>query len=231
MICIGVKEESLSIVFSCCRLLIPCLKNYNGGLVNIDCAFLCMGDISRLKAFFKDLTTSFKSLDEIYVSFALCGTRGGVNPEASHLNLRINSCKFSHGLNGTINDRATMKITEVGIEDIELVLDLYNSLHFYPSNAGVTTIKNDVMHDLENSGEKLEFGKEYEILGLPKGSEKRFRSYADMCSQQLITSRENNLLNMAGCNLGLVAPGCCSFSFILGCSKCFNMIYFLGYVE
>lgn len=33
---------------------------------------------------------------------------------------------------------------------------------------------------------------------------------------------------MAGCNLGLVAPGCCSFSFILGCSKCFNMIYFVA---
>lgn len=67
----------------------------------------------------------------------LCGTWGGVSPEASHLNSRINSCKFSHGLNGTINDLATMKITEVGIEDNELVHDFYNSVHFYPSKAGV----------------------------------------------------------------------------------------------
>lgn len=34
----------------------------------------------------------------------------------------------------------------------------------------LTTIKIDVMHALENSGEKPEFGKEYEILVLSKGS-------------------------------------------------------------
>lgn len=133
----GERGKLARIVFSCSRLLIPCLKNYNGGLVNIDCAFLCIGDISGLKAFFKDLTTSFKSLDEIYVWFFLCGTWGGVSPEASYLDSRTNSCKFSHGLNGTINDLATMKITEVGIEDNELVHDFYNSVHLYPSKAGV----------------------------------------------------------------------------------------------
>lgn len=125
----GERGKLARIVFSCSRLLIPCLKNYNGGLVNIDCAFLCIGDISGLKAFFKDLTTSFKSLDEIYVWFSLRYLGRG-EP-------RINSCKFSHGLNGTINDLATMKITEVGIEDNELVHDFYNSVHFYPSKAGV----------------------------------------------------------------------------------------------
>jgi stachyose synthetase len=101
-----------------------------------------------LKAFTKDLRTKFKGLDDVYVWHALCGYWGGVRPGTTHLNSKIVPCKLSPGLDGTMVDLAVVKILEgsIGLVDPNQAYDLYDSMHSYLAESGVTGVKIDVIH-------------------------------------------------------------------------------------
>lgn len=105
------------------------------------------GTSGRLKAFTKDLRTCFKGLDDIYMWHAVCGAWGGVKPGATHLNSKLAPCIVSPGLDGTMPDLAVVRIVNgsIGLVHPEQANDLYNSMHSYLAESGVTGVKVDVM--------------------------------------------------------------------------------------
>lgn len=108
----------------------------------------CRAHNYGLKAFTRDLRTKFKGLDDIYVWHALCGAWGGVRPGSTRLNSKLIPCKLSPGLDGTMEDLAVVKIVEggIGLVHPDQADDLYDSMHSYLSDAGITGVKVDVIH-------------------------------------------------------------------------------------
>jgi stachyose synthetase len=114
-----------------------------------ECGSLCCKKKEYgLKAFTKDLRTKFKGLDDVYVWHALCGAWGGVRPGTAHLNTKIVPCKLSPGLDGTMEDLAVVKLVEgsIGLVDPNQANDLYDSMHSYLAESGVTGVKVDAIH-------------------------------------------------------------------------------------
>lgn len=101
-----------------------------------------------LKAFTKDLRTKFKGLDDVYVWHALCGAWGGVRPETTHLDTKIVPCKLSPGLDGTMEDLAVVEISKasLGLVHPSQANELYDSMHSYLAESGITGVKVDVIH-------------------------------------------------------------------------------------
>nr|CAC86963.1 stachyose synthase [Stachys affinis] len=152
-----------------------------------DCS--CKSQNSGMKAFTNDLRTNFKGLDDIYVWHALAGAWGGVKPGATHLNAKIEPCKLSPGLDGTMTDLAVVKILEgsIGLVHPDQAEDFYDSMHSYLSKVGITGVKVDVIHTLEyvseNYGGRVELGKAY-YKGLSKSLKKNFNGSGLISSMQ-----------------------------------------------
>ena len=106
------------------------------------------GDDMGMKAFTRDLRTKFKGLDDIYVWHALTGAWGGVRPGSTHLKSKITPLKSSPGLDGTMTDLAVVKVIEgkIGLVHPDQAYDLFDSMHSYLSEAGITGVKVDVIH-------------------------------------------------------------------------------------
>lgn len=106
-----------------------------------------------MKAFTKDLRKQFKVLDDIYVWHALCGAWGGVRPGSTHLNAKVIPATVSPGLDGLMNDLAVVKIVEggIGLVHPDQADDLYESMHSYLAEVGITGVKVDVIHVRFNS--------------------------------------------------------------------------------
>lgn len=149
----------------------------------------CKAEANGMKAFTRDLRTNFKGLDDIYVWHALCGAWGGVRPGATHLNSKIIPCKLSPGLDGTMDDLAVVKIVEggIGLVHPDQAQDLYDSMHSYLSNVGITGVKVDVIHTLEyvseEYGGRVELAKAY-YKGLSKSLAKNFNGNGLISSMQ-----------------------------------------------
>lgn len=142
-----------------------------------------------MKAFARDLRTKFKCLDDIYVWHALCGAWGGVRPGSTHLNCKIVPCKFSSGLDGTMNDLAVVKLVEggIGLVHPDQAEDFYDSMHSHLAKAGITGVKVDVIHTLESLsdeyGGRVELAKAY-YKGLSNSLSKNFNGNGIISSMQ-----------------------------------------------
>ncbi|XP_073053919.1 LOW QUALITY PROTEIN: stachyose synthase-like [Primulina eburnea] len=149
----------------------------------------CKLQNSGMKAFTKDLRTTFKGLDDIYVWHALCGAWGGVRPGATHLNSKVVPCKLSPGLDGTMTDLAVVKIIEgsIGLVHPDQADDFYDSMHSYLAKVGITGVKVDVIHDLEyvseDYGGRVDIAKTY-YKGLSKSLAKNFNGTGLISSMQ-----------------------------------------------
>lgn len=115
------------------------------GCANCNCS---QSGLSGMKAFTKDLRTRFKGLDDVYVWHALAGAWGGVRPGATHLDSKVTPVTMSPGLDGTMTDLAVVKIVEGGIGLVHPTEadDLYDSMHSYLAESGITGVKVDVIH-------------------------------------------------------------------------------------
>ncbi|KAL5983475.1 Tethering factor for nuclear proteasome sts1 [Asimina triloba] len=142
-----------------------------------------------LKAFADDLRRTIKGLDDVYVWHALCGAWGGVRPGTTHLDSKINPCKLSPGLDGTMDDLAVVKIVEGGIGLVrpDQTIDFYDSMHSHLAKSGITGVKVDVMHTLEYVGEeyggRVELAKAY-YKGLTESLKKNFKGNGIIASMQ-----------------------------------------------
>lgn len=101
-----------------------------------------------LKALIKDLKEKFICLDDVYVWHALCGAWGGVRPGTTHLNSKITPAKLAAGLEKTMYDLAVVMIEKggIGLVDPNQAADLYEAMHSYLADVGVTGVKVDVIH-------------------------------------------------------------------------------------
>ncbi|PKI44491.1 hypothetical protein CRG98_035126 [Punica granatum] len=142
-----------------------------------------------MKAFTRDLRANFKGLDDIYVWHALCGAWGGVRPGSTHLDSKVVPCKLSPGLDRTMEDLAVVKVVEAGIGLVNpsQAEDLYDSMHSYYAEAGITGVKLDVIHDLEyvceEYGGRVELAKAY-YKGLSNSLSKNFKGSGLISSMQ-----------------------------------------------
>ncbi|KAL2239069.1 stachyose synthase [Sesamum indicum] len=149
----------------------------------------CKSENFGMKAFTRDLRQNFKGLDDIYVWHALAGAWGGVRPGATHLKSKIQACKLSPGLDGTMTDLAVVKIIEgsIGLVDPDQADDFYDSMHSYLSKVGITGVKVDVIHMLEyvseEYGGRVELAKAY-YKGLSKSLSKNFKGTGLISSMQ-----------------------------------------------
>ncbi|KAK6913670.1 LOW QUALITY PROTEIN: Glycosyl hydrolases 36 [Dillenia turbinata] len=132
-----------------------------------------------LKALLNDMKVKFPSLDDVYVWHALCGAWGGVRPGTTGLNAKITRAKLAAGLEKTMNDLAVDMIVKGGIGLVEpsQAAELYEVMHSYLADVGVTGVKIDVIHTLEYVGEdhggRVQLAKAY-YDGLNKSLNKNF---------------------------------------------------------
>ncbi|XP_030454982.2 stachyose synthase-like isoform X2 [Syzygium oleosum] len=149
----------------------------------------CKSGSYGFKAFTKDLRAKFPGLDDIYVWHALCGAWGGVRPGATHLKSKLVPTKLSPGLDGTMSDLAVVKIIEggIGLVDPSQAGDLYDSMHSYLADSGITGVKVDVIHTLEyvseEYGGRVELAKAY-YKGLSNSLAKNFKGTGLIASMQ-----------------------------------------------
>lgn len=108
----------------------------------------CKDEACGMKAFTKDLKTKFKDLDDIWVWHALCGAWGGVRPGATHLNSKVMQIRISPGLDGVMEDAASVRIAEggIGLVHPDQATNFYDSMHAYLASAGITGVKVDVFN-------------------------------------------------------------------------------------
>lgn len=101
-----------------------------------------------LKALVSDLRTKFPSLDDVYVWHALCGAWGGVRPGTTGLDAQVSTAKLAAGLEKSMYDLAVDMIVEggIGLVNPNQAADLYESMHSYLADVGVTGVKVDVIH-------------------------------------------------------------------------------------
>ncbi|KAH6808601.1 stachyose synthase [Perilla frutescens var. frutescens] len=132
-----------------------------------------------LKALIGDLRKEFPSLDDVYVWHALCGAWGGVRPGTTHLNSKVTQAKAGPGLAKTMYDLAVVMIEKggIGLVDPDNAAELYEAMHSYLADAGVTGVKVDVIHTLEyvseDHGGRVKLAKAY-YDGLTKSLRKNF---------------------------------------------------------
>ncbi|EPS58292.1 stachyose synthetase variant 1, partial [Genlisea aurea] len=132
-----------------------------------------------LKALISDLKKEFKGLDDFYVWHALCGAWGGIRPETTHLKSKVTRAKMAAGLEDTMTDLAVVMVEKggIGLVDPSQAADLYESMHSYLADAGITGVKVDVIHTLEYVGEeyggRVELAKKY-YDGISKSLRKNF---------------------------------------------------------
>ncbi|KAL2470263.1 putative galactinol--sucrose galactosyltransferase 4 [Abeliophyllum distichum] len=132
-----------------------------------------------LKALISDLKEKFPSLDDVYVWHALCGAWGGVRPGTTHLNAKVTPAKMAAGLANTMNDLAVVMVEKGGIGLVEpnQAADLYEAMHSYLADIGITGVKVDVIHTLEyvseDHGGRIQLAKAY-YDGLTKSLRKNF---------------------------------------------------------
>ncbi|GER42809.1 stachyose synthase [Striga asiatica] len=144
---------------------------------------------SGMKALTRDLRENFEGLDDIYVWHALAGAWGGVRPGAIRLESKIEPCKLSPGLKGTMNDLAVVMIVggSVGLVDPARAEDFYDSMHSYLSEVGITGVKADVINVLEyvseDYGGRVELARAY-YKGLSKSISKNFNGTGLISSMQ-----------------------------------------------
>ncbi|KAJ0976418.1 hypothetical protein J5N97_018383 [Dioscorea zingiberensis] len=149
----------------------------------------CGFEDEGMKAFIKDLRTKFQGLDDVYAWHALCGAWGGVRPGATHLNSKVIPVKLSPGLAGTMDDLAVVKIIEggIGLVHPDQATDLFDAMHGYLSNSGITGVKVDVIHTLEyvceEYGGRVELAKKY-YEGLTESLIKNFSGNGLISSMQ-----------------------------------------------
>ncbi|PIN07774.1 Galactinol--raffinose galactosyltransferase [Handroanthus impetiginosus] len=101
-----------------------------------------------LKAFISDLKKEVPTLDDVYVWHALCGAWGGVRPGTTHLDSTVTPAKLAAGLENTMYDLAVVMIEKggIGLVDPRQAADLYEAMHSYLADAGVSGVKVDVIH-------------------------------------------------------------------------------------
>lgn len=101
-----------------------------------------------LKALIRDLRKEFPSLDDVYVWHALCGAWGGVRPGTTHLNSKVTAAKAGPGLAKTMHDLAVVMLEKggIGLVDPDNAAELYEAMHSYLADAGITGVKVDVIH-------------------------------------------------------------------------------------
>ncbi|XP_010559219.1 PREDICTED: probable galactinol--sucrose galactosyltransferase 4 [Tarenaya hassleriana] len=163
------KEELSS--SSCCRSEENCVEN------------------TGLEAFTRDLRTTFKNLDDIYVWHSISGAWGGVKPGIEGLDIEVVPCNLSPGLDRTMPDLAVDKIVEAGIGLVHpsQARKFYNSMHSYLANAGITGVKVDVIEKLEYASEdyggRVELAKAY-YDGLTDSMIKNFSGTELLASMQ-----------------------------------------------
>ncbi|KAL2459341.1 putative galactinol--sucrose galactosyltransferase 4 [Forsythia ovata] len=132
-----------------------------------------------LKALVSDLKEKFPSLDDVYVWHALCGAWGGVRPGTTHLNAKVTPAKMAAGLANTMFDLAVVMVEKggIGLVDPNQAADLYEAMHSYLADVGITGVKVDVIHTLEyvseDHGGRIQLAKAY-YDGLTKSLGKNF---------------------------------------------------------
>ncbi|CAA0824920.1 Probable galactinol--sucrose galactosyltransferase 4 [Striga hermonthica] len=142
-----------------------------------------------MKALTRDLRENFEGLDDIYVWHALAGAWGGVRPGATRLESKIESCKLSSGLKGTMKDLAVVMLVEgsVGLVDPARAEDFYDSMYSYLYEVEITGVKADVINVLEyvseDYGGRVELAKAY-YKGLSKSLSKNFNGTGLISSMQ-----------------------------------------------
>ncbi|KAL8481339.1 hypothetical protein ACS0TY_027741 [Phlomoides rotata] len=137
------------------------------------------GERGGLKALICDLKKEFSSLDDVYVWHALCGAWGGLRPGTTHLNSKVTRAKAAEGLDKTMYDLAVVMIEKggIGLVDPKEAHELYEAMHSYLADAGVSGVKVDVFHTLEyvseDHGGRVKLAKAY-YDGLTKSLRKNF---------------------------------------------------------
>ncbi|RXH74591.1 hypothetical protein DVH24_029312 [Malus domestica] len=110
-------------------------------------------------------------------------------PGATYLNAKITPCVLLPGLDGTMNDLAVDKVLEggMGLVHLDYASLLYDSMHSYLSEVGVTGVKVDVIHILEyvseEHGGRVELTKAY-YKGLNDSLAKNFNGSGLISSMQ-----------------------------------------------
>lgn len=106
------------------------------------------GGEGGLKALIGDLKKEFSSLDDVYVWHALCGAWGGVRPGTTHLDTKVTTAKAGEGLAKTMYDLAVVMIEKggIGLVHPREAHELYEAMHSYLADAGVSGVKVDVIH-------------------------------------------------------------------------------------
>ncbi|KAK4483318.1 hypothetical protein RD792_010504 [Penstemon davidsonii] len=142
-----------------------------------------------LKALVSDLKERFPLLDDVYVWHALCGAWGGIRPGTTHLNSKVFPAKLAAGLEKTMSDLAVVMIEKagIGLVDPNQAADLYEAMHSYLADAGITGVKVDVINTLEyvseDNGGRVELAKAY-YDGLSKSLRKNFNGTGLIASME-----------------------------------------------
>lgn len=100
-------------------------------------------------ALVSDLKEKYQTLDDVYVWHALCGAWGGVRPGTiAGLEAKVTSAKLAAGLQNTMNDLAVDMIIEggLGLVNPNQAADLYEAMHSYLADVGISGVKVDVIH-------------------------------------------------------------------------------------
>ncbi|KAJ0034991.1 hypothetical protein Pint_24327 [Pistacia integerrima] len=132
-----------------------------------------------LKALVSDLKDKFPGLDDVYVWHALCGAWGGVRPGTTRLDAKVTTAKLGGGLGKTMHDLGVDMIAEggIGLVNPNQAADLFESMHSYLADVGVTGVKVAAIHTLEyvseDHGGRVQLAKAY-YDGLGKSLKKNF---------------------------------------------------------
>ncbi|KAK3034630.1 hypothetical protein RJ639_033585, partial [Escallonia herrerae] len=156
-------------------------KNASGESIRSDS---CKGESFGLKAFTEDLRTYFQGLDDIYVWQAF-GSWGCVRPGTTHLNSKLISCKASPGLDGTMWDGTAVNLVNSGLGLVHPYQadDLYESMHSYLSQVGITESKWMSLMSAYEYGGRVDLAKVY-YRGLSKSLSKNFKGTGLISSMQ-----------------------------------------------
>ncbi|OVA16756.1 Glycosyl hydrolases 36 [Macleaya cordata] len=142
-----------------------------------------------LKALIDDMKEKFRGLDDIYVWHALCGAWGGARPETTNLDAKVAKAMVSPGLEKTMYDLAVVMVVKggIGLVNPNQAAELYEAMHSYLANIGITGVKVDVIHTLEyvceDYGGRVQLAKEY-YKGLTQSLKKIFEGSGLIASME-----------------------------------------------
>ncbi|KAK9289200.1 hypothetical protein L1049_017674 [Liquidambar formosana] len=132
-----------------------------------------------LKALVSDLKAKFPCLEDVFVWHALCGAWGGVRPGTTQLDAKLTRAKLADGLEKTMNDLAVVMIVKggIGLVHPNQAAELYEAMHSYLADVGISGVKVDVIHALEyvaeDHGGRVQLAKAY-YDGLSQSLKKNF---------------------------------------------------------